>query len=101
MTAVLWFSWDTIFYEPKICFLDDLREGDPELIFACTNEKDVSLAPESIDQQQLVQYAFELINADREKYGAPELVLINMVLHKNTPMSFFLLVYLVTGALME
>ena len=77
VTAVLWFSWDTIFYEPKICFLDDLKEGDPELIFACTNEKDVSLAPESIDQQQLVQYAFELINADRAKYGAPELVLIN------------------------
>jgi len=68
-TAVLWFSWDTIFYEPQICFLDELDAGAPALIFACTDEKDVILSPESIDQQQLVQYAFELINADRSKYG--------------------------------
>ena len=76
-TAVLWFSWDTIFYEPQICFLDELDAGAPDLIFACTDEKDVILSPESIDQQQLVQYAFELINADRSKYGEQELVLIN------------------------
>ena len=53
-TAVLWFSWDTIFYEPQICFLDELDAGAPDLIFACTDEKDVILSPESIDQQQLV-----------------------------------------------
>lgn len=75
VTTVLWFSWDNIFYEPQICLLDDLEPGNPELAFACTNEDDIILPPESIDQEGLVQYAFELINTDRTKYGEIELTL--------------------------